>query len=193
MTANPAEDWRALSENYRSMSDDQLCELAENLGDLTQTAQQVLRDEMNLRKLGDPQAPTWQPATPQDASIIGQGSAQVEYTWKTLLCVCESREQVWQFGEVLRRVGIESWLDTPRDSIDATGLRLLVAADQLDQARMIVASPIPQDIVDASRMDDDAVYDLPTCPRCGAADPILEGVDPVNSWTCETCGAEWTE
>jgi uncharacterized protein (DUF983 family) len=36
-------------------------------------------------------------------------------------------------------------------------------------------------------------YELPVCPKCGAGDPVLEGVDPFNSWLCEACGNEWTE
>ncbi len=38
------------------------------------------------------------------------GEEPVEYTWKTLLCECDEREEAWQIGEVLRRAGIESWI-----------------------------------------------------------------------------------
>ncbi len=36
-------------------------------------------------------------------------------------------------------------------------------------------------------------FDLPVCPNCGAGDPALEDVDPVNSWICESCGKQWKE
>lgn len=203
MFANPADDWRALTENYRSMSDEQLCELAESFADLTPIAQQVLRDEMKLRKLGDPQAPVrGRDANDVPASAdIGDGSA-VEYTWKTLLCQCDSPEEAWQIAEVLRRAGIESWIEGPRSyayssgsehtSLDVGSQSVRVAADQLDEARIIISRPIPQEIVEESQATAPE-YEPPVCPQCGAADPVLENTDPVNEWKCESCGAEWVD
>lgn len=231
MYDNPAEDWRALTENYRSMEDAQLCELADDFADLTPTAQQVLRDEMKLRGLGDPQAPpasraplatgnTARALNCNDSLVIGADSlvdraaiafgarvpdlvpdtqdAQendapaVEYTWKTFLCECDSYEEALQVRETLKRAGIESWIGGTQSYIDAQNLRIDVAADQLDQARLVLESPIPADIVEHSRIDVPE-YELPLCPKCGAADPVLENADPVNSWKCDACGEEWTD
>jgi hypothetical protein len=36
-------------------------------------------------------------------------------------------------------------------------------------------------------------FEPPRCPQCGAEDPVLEGVDPFNTWLCEACGKQWTE
>jgi hypothetical protein len=116
----------------------------------------------------------------------------VEYTWKTLLCECNEREEAWQFSEALRRAGIESWIDGPRSqqSWDVRYPRILVAADQLDEARAVIERPIPQDIIDQSKVK---VEDFvpPACPKCGAPDPMLESVEPVNTWRCEVCDATW--
>ena len=68
----------------------------------------------------------------------------------------------------------------------------MVAADQLDQAREIAARPIPKEIVEQSKMQTPE-FEPPVCPNCGAGDPVLESVDPVNSWRCEACGKEWSE
>jgi tRNA(Ile2) C34 agmatinyltransferase TiaS len=70
--------------------------------------------------------------------------------------------------------------------------RVLVAADEVEAARAILEQPIPADIVEESRLGVPE-YEIPVCPRCGAADPLLESVDPVNQWTCEACGAEWQD
>ena len=51
-------EWRRLTEHYREMSDGELYELADDFGNLTDTAQQVLRSEMKSRGLGETQAPT---------------------------------------------------------------------------------------------------------------------------------------
>jgi hypothetical protein len=194
MYENSADEWRDLTENYRSMSDDQLLELAVDFADLRPAAQQALRDELRSRKLGDPQSKDWnarsrEPLAPTEVGVGDE--AGVEFTWKTPLCDCESSEKAWQIAEVLRRAKIESWLDGQRGSMDV-GMRILVAADQLEDAKRIIANPIPADIVEQSLMTAPE-YDVPVCPKCGTSDPILVEVDPVNAWECESCGAEWTD
>lgn len=233
---NHAEDWRALTERYRGMQDEELLELAADFKDLTPAAQQALRDELKARRLPDAESARTAPGTPKaplplrnrpsgwtsDISFGASGgfgvpapelvsdepdasdqtTGPVEYTWKTPLCEYESDEQAWQISEVLRRAGIESWIEGAKtyahssgsiySSIEEGNRRVLVAADQLEQAQAIVAQPIPQDIIEESRRAPDE-YEPPVCPKCGAADPVLESADPVNAWKCDVCGAEWSE
>jgi hypothetical protein len=120
-----------------------------------------------------------------------------EYTWKTILCECDTPEEAWQLFEALKQAGIPSWIEGPKPrsgytSFDLPNPRVLVAADQIDQARVIAARPIPPEIVEESetKVPD---FTPPSCPRCGAGDPVLEGVDPSNTWRCEQCGEQWTE
>ena len=47
-------DWQSLTKLYGEMSDEELLELDAQLGDLTEMAQQVLRDEMKKRGLSRP-------------------------------------------------------------------------------------------------------------------------------------------
>ncbi len=114
-----------------------------------------------------------------------------DYTWKTVLCDCDTNEQAQELSAALQQAGIESWVQQSRE-FGRRNPRVLVAADQLDQARAIAASPIPPEIVAESRAEVPE-YVPPSCPSCGAPDPVLEGVDPVNSWTCEQCGRKWTD
>ncbi len=206
MRTDPVEEWQRLTQHYRELTDDQLEELALDFADLTETAQQILRGEMRSRGLRDPQAPA-QPRKSSTSSAILQreagfgsepgGDLPHEYTWKTLLCECDAREEAWQISEALRRAGIESWIDgpgiySPYSDLDFTSPRVLVAADQLDQAREIASRPIPQDIVDESKLTAPD-FEVPHCPGCGTADPVLESADPVNAWRCELCGRHWTD
>ena len=120
-----------------------------------------------------------------------------EYTWKTMLCECETSEEARQLCETLKQVGIESWIESatrysPYAELDATNPRVLVAADQLDRARAIAANPIAQEIVDQFKSEVPE-FEPPVCPNCGASDPVLEGVNPDNTWRCEQCSAQWTE
>ncbi len=212
MQTDPIAEWRRLTEHYRALGEGELRALALDFHDLTEMAQQSLRAELHSRRLGDPETLAQEPALPARAAAppgtaadTGDAAAESgdesdgphEYTWKTLLCECGTGEHAWQIAEALRRAGIESWIDgpgrySPHPDLDVTNPRVLVAADQLDQARVILAQPIPQDIVDESRQTP-ADFVAPACPGCGAADPALEGADPVNAWRCEVCGREWVD
>lgn len=215
MHIDAGNEWQRLTTLYREKSDEELLELADELGNLTDVAQQVLRDEMRRRGLllsqadmasaktaqGDrrPVFGAWNRAIDEqngEFDADNEESAEhqpVEFTWKTLLCTCDTREEAWQISEVLKRADIESWIEAPaRGSLDLTGPRVMVAADELEEARAIAAQPIPQEIIEQSRV---RVEDFvpPTCPKCGAADPLLEAVEPTNMWLCEVCGAEWSD
>jgi hypothetical protein len=208
MKTNPIDEWRRLSEHYREMGDEELYELEADFSGLTETAQQVLRDEMKTRKLEVPRkveaeasaplaaARRWElvseaPEAVEDAEEAeDEGGGPHEFTWKTVLCECDQPIEAWQLRAVLRRAGIDSWVEGRRR--DLVYPRVLVAADQLEQAREIAAQPIPQEIIDEFNEPPEE-YAPPVCPQCGAADPVLEGVDPVNSWLCESCGEQWTD
>src|SRR5579862_7834318 len=216
MHDDPARYWQDLTDNYRRMSDGELFDLAERPQDLTEVAQQVLRDEMQLRKLEFGKRPPpiatssidFEPSThlnsvggpfrdyhappPQFEECAGDEIR--EYTWKTLLCDCESNEHAWHLFEALKRQNIESWVRHVRPgSTDLRGPQVYVAADQLEQARAVASQPIPQDIID-ERNEAVPEFEMPICPRCGSNDgPVLESADPVNSWLCEACGAQWND
>jgi hypothetical protein len=208
MQIDPAAEWQRLTPLYREMCDEELLSLAAEMNDLTEMAQQVLRDELRRRGLSDGpprqaaersgRLRTSQSDSAQDFSTDEDSNDESdplhEFTWKTLLCLCDTQEQAWQIQEVLRRSGIESWIEGSKSkySMDQQNPRVLVAADELDLAREIAARPIPQDIVDESRMGVPE-FESPRCPRCGGEDPVLESVEPCNSWACESCGNEWTE
>jgi hypothetical protein len=209
MRTDPFAERQSLTELYREMSDGELYELNAGITDLTEVAQQVLRDEMQSRRLDAAQAgskasSTTRSSVPERLDSLGD-STQLngedesadepnEFTWKTMLCECDDAERRWQIQQVLRLAGIESWVEAPGFSVvpDSINARILVAADQLDRAIEIVAQPIPQAIIEQSRLPDEE-FALPVCPQCGADDPVLEDVDPVNSWLCESCGKQWSD
>ncbi len=136
---------------------------------------------------------------PDTAENGDEGDGPHDYTWKTLLCECETAQQARELSAALKQAGIESWIEGPSSSTysayarsDLVYPRVLVAADQLERARTVAAQPIPQDIVQACAMQIPE-FTPPKCPHCGAEDPVLEAVDPANTWRCEQCDEEWTE
>jgi hypothetical protein len=226
MQVNPAEEWQNLTEHYHTLFDGELEQLAADFGDLTPTAQQVLRNDMKNRGLGDPGAPAkpgappkappkpdtpeherWVSAVDPDAlsdkseGSDGAGSEGFgedveddgphEFTWKTLLCECGSYGEAWEIHKALALAGVESWVEQPgRDRVSC--IRVVVAADQLEQAREIAARPIPKEIIEEYNAEVPE-FVAPKCPKCGTEDPVLESADPTNSWLCEACGEQWTE
>lgn len=228
MQNDPALEWRRLAEHYRAMGDVELEELAADFADLTDTAQNALRGEMQSRGLSDPQnaghtapVPAFAPKSSeepwqgnnaggdphsgfsQQASFFGARQPQQvsdsensdaakdgphEYTWKDYLCECETQQHALELRQALMQAGIDAWIQ----SYGLVYPRVLVAADQLDQARAVAAQPIPQEIVDALR-EEVPEFTVPACPKCGSSDPTLEGVDPTNLWRCEQCGEEWSD
>ena len=134
------------------------------------------------------------PDAPDDAAVPH------EYTWKTILCACDEYREAWRISEALRRAGIESWIERQgsRYAIPWAGefmtgeLQVQVAADELETARAVASQPIPQDIIEESETEIPE-YKVPKCPKCSAEDPILEEVEPSNTWRCEQCDAQWTE
>jgi hypothetical protein len=236
MQIDPVQEWQRLTAEYREKYDGELLELARDYADLTETAQQALRQEMRSRGLSDPENPksvtalqsaqrepaqpplalgnapwagnpvdiafgTFAGRAPQPVPDTPETEAEVdgphEYTWKTPLCECETSEQAQQLVEALQKKGIDAWVDgagsSSRYAMSALDYpRVLVAADQLDQARAIAEKPIPQEIIEDSKIEVPE-YVVPKCPKCGAEDPILESVEPSNTWRCEQCDAQWTE
>ena len=236
MQIDPVQEWQRLTAEYREKYDGELLELARDYADLTEAAQQALRQEMRGRGLRDPvnpksvsalqsaprepsrpplalgnapwagdpvdtafgafgaQAPQPVPDTPEtEAEVDGPH----EYTWKTPLCECETSERAQQLVEALQKAGIDAWVDGAgsgsRYAMSALDHpRVLVAADQLEDARAIAEKPIPQEIIDDSEIEVQE-YVVPKCLKCGAEDPILEAVEQSNTWHCEQCDAQWTE
>jgi hypothetical protein len=220
MQTDPNGEWLRLAEHYRTLYDDELLNLAADSDDLTDAARQALASEMQNRGLKLPTAEVRRaierrpinPATNDAvfegadafgsdvvplssggqshfAQIAGEGEtpADADFTWKTVLCECETVDQARALQLVLAKAGIECWLETRREYP-----RVLVAADELDEARAIAAKPVPQEILDELNQEVPE-FEMEACPACHAPEPVLEDVEPTNQWLCESCGHRWSD
>jgi hypothetical protein len=219
MQIDPIAERQRITDLYRRMFDDELLNLAADSRDLTEIARDVLEDELKRRRLGalsnagPQQNTTPEPRLERRGTLLGNqggasqivldyrsmrmGEAPLEYTWKTQLCDCESMDEARLLCDVLRRAGIDNWIDDRGTDIRGKGLeflrpRVMVAADQLDQARATMTDPIPKEAIADAKIKAPE-FEMPRCPECGATDPALEGVNPFNSWRCEACGNQWAE
>lgn len=211
MQTDPAEEWRRLTQLYSEMGDIEIEDLADQIDNLTPTAQDVLREELKKRGLtkahqesaeSSGPAPSqrlanvnWETATYRDrfGSQRDEDDGSHHYTWKVPLCDCETTIEARRIAVMLQRAGIDTWIQATGGS-GLGGPRILVAADQLDQAQLIAAQPVPQDILDEEKeLETAPAYELPVCPQCGAPDPTLESVEPTNTWLCESCDHTWSD
>jgi hypothetical protein len=221
MQTDPSGEWLRLAEHYRNLYDGELLNLAGDAADLTDAARQALANEMTNRGLklpsaeeqkgrkrsleaathdarfdatalaGTEEVPLGSGASSSFPALVdgeeGEKPGEADYTWKTVLCECETVEQARALQLALYKAGVESWLEARREYP-----RVLVAADELDEAREIAAKPIPQEILDELNREVPE-FELGSCPACHAPDPVLEDVEPTNQWLCEACGHQWSD
>ena len=78
MQNDPAAEWTRLTRLYSEKSDEELLDLATDFGNLTDTAQSVLRDELRKRKLDPPVSMTSAQSAPEPKGpIFGRWSQAV--------------------------------------------------------------------------------------------------------------------
>jgi len=192
-------EWQNLTQLYAEMGDEELLDLDADMKDLTEVARQVLGDEMRKRGL---KRPSPHPAEPprRQASPAAEAEARArESTCQVLLCECDGWTEGWQLHILLQDAGIESYIQNhdsyylkPETVRTPGSVRVMVAAEQLAEAIEVRDRSMPN-LIGGQSQGLIPEYKLPVCPTCGAADPVLEGVDPVNAWSCEACGAQWVD
>ena len=174
-----------LTELYASYGMSELNSLALTYNDLTDSAQQALRAEYARRGLGMPQ-----PA-PVPADRVADESASALHGFAANApedCVFEfaAMEDALLAQGLLESAGIPSVVPTSEIvAIDTP--RLIVSPSDAQAAHLILSRP------DASGDAGAAIFTESTCPECGAADPVLEAVDPTNHWHCEACDHRWQD
>jgi len=209
MPQDPVEEWRRLTRLYSEMGDVEIEDIAGQINDLTPIAQDVLRDELKKREIsaGQKMAEIADSVTPP-ASVYRESMSQrfeaseaseededsPDYTWKVPLCECETSEDAWRLKQMLKNAGIDCWIESPGYNRSILRARIIVGADQLEQAKLVAQQPISQEVLDLERdLANLPEYENPTCPECGAPDPTLESVEPSNNWLCESCDHTWSD
>lgn len=189
-----------LEKLYAAMADEELDKLLEAANDLSETAREVLKTEIERR--GGHVEFVVEPSPP-------------EPDHPNLVAVARFRdlEQATIARGMLQSAGIDCFLaDENTVRMDwfwsnmIGNMRLLVREGDAQAATEILAQPIP----DAIPMDDgEEPFEQPKCPKCGSLDIQFEGWDrgtslataamiaplPIrsDSWKCNACSARWQE
>ena len=184
---------------YSRMADEELDKLLQSSEELTETAREALKAEIEKR------------------------GGQVEYS--TVPAVAEAAHPqlvtVARFRDLpeailargrLQSAGIDAFLaDENYIRMDwfmsnmIGNMRLQVREDDAESAKEILGQQVPEDFEIGAEK-----FEQPKCPKCGSADIEFEGVNrgigllaayairvplPLRSdtWKCNHCGAEWQE
>lgn len=176
---------------YGEYGDDELIALGRQVGDLTETAQAALKGELARRKLVvSPEAKerVVEEVEVEEDLLLPSGFGRLAPEG----CVkpfAES-EDALAAGEMLRAEGIECEVMLPQ-ALDMRAPRVVVAPFDAERAATLLAGPIPEEFRVMVRTRDQ--FEVPTCPGCGAADPLLEEIEPTNKWRCEVCDRVWVD
>ncbi|HKW17105.1 MAG TPA: DUF2007 domain-containing protein [Terriglobales bacterium] len=192
-------DHSGFAARYRQMSDEQLLNLGRQSDTLTDAAWEALEDELDFRnlELSEPESPP-----------------EPEHEKRNLVVLRRFRdlpEAMLVQGKLISE-GIQSYLgDDNTVRMDwlwsnfVGGIKVLVAAEDEQEATRIIEEPIPEQINFGSTTE----YQQPRCPKCKSLDinfeelykPVAYGSLLVNfpipvhrrGWVCQTCHHSWEE
>ena len=214
---DPATQWRDLTEHYRRLTDDELIDIAQDSADLTDTAQQVLKQEISSRGLNLEPAKEPDPPEPEMNSDDSDPDTPDPYAEDcALVDLCD----VWSIADALKLQAILVTASIPfyigpekAQSVDAItsnftgGLTVKVMRIGKPYASAAMQSYSPADAPadeDAGDIDSLAIH----CPKCHSEDVTLvddkthDQIDDTNErvesaskfhWNCDACGNDWID
>jgi hypothetical protein len=201
-TPDPEQERQRLIELYAGMSDGELRQVARDAASLTETAQDILDDELERRGLDEDGA---EEEAPAPAPTVEQ---------RRLVTIRQFRDlpQALLAKGMLDSAGIDCFLgDDNMVRMDwfisnlLGGIKLKVKAEDVAAANAVLEQPVP----DEFEVEGVGTYEQPRCPKCGSVDITFEPLNkpiaytsafvgvpvpfPRNSWKCEACGQRWQE
>lgn len=191
-----ASQYQDLVTLYGSYGDAELVALARGMADLTDAAQEALKEEMTRRKLDVAGSSKRAESREVSDEELLDMRAYAETAPDECIFDFENEEAVQAAYYALVREGIRAVV-VSGDGVrnvrnDHRGPRLVVTPKDAQQAAAILSEPS----TDALTAEADETVDgfaLPHCPACGGEETLLESVDPVNQWRCDDCGHTWLE
>jgi hypothetical protein len=197
---DPVQERERLENVYSAMADEELNQLLDAADELSETAREVLKAEIERR--GGHVEYEWEPTAAEALHPKLVTIARFRDLDKATVARC-----------VLESAGIESFLaDQNVVRMDwfwsnmIGNMRLMVREEDAEGAAEILAQPVPRSFATDHGQE---VFEQPKCPKCGSHDIEFEGWDrgvglitaailaPVpirsNTWKCHTCGSRWRE
>jgi hypothetical protein len=176
---------------YGSYGDEELVTLARGMADLTETAQDALKGELMRRGLkaaveGEPK----RVLTDEDLHDM---RSYAELAPAECIFDFEDERSASAAYYALTAEGIEAIVVSPKGTkVDNRGLHVVVVPKDAARAAEILSQPSAERLK-AETQETPEEFALPNCPACGGEETLLESVDPVNEWRCDSCGHTWLE
>jgi len=195
-----AQERQRLEKLYAAMTDEELDKLLEAANDLSETAREVLKADIERRGGHVEYEVEPPPAEPDHPNLVAVARFR-------------DLEQATIARGMLQSAGIDCFLaDENTVRMDwfwsnmIGNMRLLVREEDAKAAAEILAQPIPHAI---ATEDGAEPFEQPKCPKCGSLDIQFEGWDrgsslstawllaplPIrrDAWKCNACGAHWQD
>jgi hypothetical protein len=189
-----AAQYQELVTLYAGYGDAELLELAREMSDLTDMAQEALRGEISRRGL-KPSSAT-EPAEPRVLSDDDLADLRAFAALAPAECIFEYEDGRGASAAslALREAGIDSIVLQGDGSImDVQGPRVVVAPEDAEDAAILLAQPLAERFKTEVEESASREFAVPACPKCQSYETLLEAVEPTNRWRCDSCGHDWLE
>jgi len=203
------EQWRQVSEHYRSLTDDELIAIARQKSELTDVAQQALDAEVLHRKL---EIPPELPDDEPELAVLPEPEPGSPYEPERQLAEIEtvySLRDARQLQQLLEADGIPCFMGDEK-ATDANAVRsnfangvtvkiMRIGIPYATRARRAF-QPEDDPSHDQKERDEDIQADPLICPKCKSDQVFLEEVEPDSAkpgtatkfeWSCDACGHHW--
>jgi hypothetical protein len=201
MAGEPQDERQRLASLYAGLTEGELLKLAAEQDELSDTAYDVLFDEIERRGLSESLPPT-APSKPEFRA-----------EQRNLVMIKRFRDlnEAFLAKGMLESAAIPCFLRDDNmvrmDWLQSNffgGAKLMVDAENAEAALEILNQPQPQNF----EVPDVGEFEQPACPRCGSRNITYQELNkelafasvwlvPIpfrkNAWKCEACGAEWRE
>lgn len=200
MTLEPGSEQQRLAQHYASMTEEELQAVAAAAVSLTDSARQALQNEIGRRGL---------------AIVLNDrepGQEVLEQRNLVMLRHFRDLPEALMAKGSLDSAGVESFLaDDNMIRMDwfisnlLGGIKLLVDAEDAEDARTVLSQPIPESL----EIEGVGEYAQPRCPSCQSLDVSFEELNkkvaypsaylglPIplhrKAWRCDACGHEWED
>src|SRR5512140_231943 len=178
------EEQRRLAAHYRRLTDGELLDLARQISELTQGAQDALTQEMSSRKLKIPTEETAAQPDPLHGAIEDDDDPYAEDREFTQIATVWSLRDAQELQRLLDFAGVPFYMGpekaTSADAVTsnfADGVSVLVMNAGVGIARHEMGNYSPQDEPPEARGDvpeDLAIH----CPKCHSTQVVFEELDP---------------
>jgi len=187
-SVNPTDQYRKLEELYTEMSDSRLQEMAGQIDDLTDIAQEVLRAEISRRRLDKATAeiPINRPVALGDDLVRVWGA--------------KDQSEAESVADVLVSAGIPAIPGTEKFELVDGGFEEQPVVRVVPESRLRALELLGQYFPQAPEPEEDETV-VAVCPNCKSPEIIFESLDSQQgekdavkfNWSCDACGHQWRD